>query len=215
MEPVLRPSTEEGSQPFYYESDKAGTTRQDIEVTNVARVSRITRTGRIYVPPKLEKVPNKDKGKRKVNFQVNEEVEADLDEPQHNPEEITEEEACEFLRFIKQSEYKVVDQLNRTPARISMLSLLMSSEAHRNVLMKVLNQAHVSCDISTDKLGGIINNIVAFYPEEFSSFKGRPKKTPEKNNKKVREREENNTQNGIKASALSLPSVSQSKGRRV
>ncbi|KAF1890986.1 hypothetical protein Lal_00001119 [Lupinus albus] len=93
--------------------------------------------------------------------QVNEEVEACLDEPQHKPEEITEEEAYEFLRFIKQSEYKVVDQLNRTPARISILSLLMSSEAHRNVLMKVLNQAHASCDISTDKLGGIINNIIA------------------------------------------------------
>ncbi|CAL0318658.1 unnamed protein product [Lupinus luteus] len=37
----------------------------------------------------------------------------------------------------------------------------MSYEAHRNVLLKVLNQAHVSHDITTDKLGGIVNNIVA------------------------------------------------------
>ncbi|XP_019459961.1 PREDICTED: uncharacterized protein LOC109359723 [Lupinus angustifolius] len=37
----------------------------------------------------------------------------------------------------------------------------MSSEARMNVLLKVLNQAHVSHDITTDKLGGIVNNIVA------------------------------------------------------
>ncbi|XP_019426907.1 PREDICTED: uncharacterized protein LOC109335214 [Lupinus angustifolius] len=61
----------------------------------------------------------------------------------------------------KQSEYKVVDQLSCTPSRISILALLIGSEAHRNVLLKGLNQAHVSHDITIDKLNGIINNIVA------------------------------------------------------
>ena len=43
---------------------------------------------------------------------------------------VTEEEACEFLKLIKQSEYSVVEQLKKLPARISLLSLLLNSEAH-------------------------------------------------------------------------------------
>ncbi|KAF1864558.1 hypothetical protein Lal_00043199 [Lupinus albus] len=43
----------------------------------------------------------------------------------------------------------------------------MNSEAHREVLFKVLNRAHVNHDISTDKLGGIINNIMI---DNFISF---------------------------------------------
>ena len=36
---------------------------------------------------------------------------------------VTEEEACEFLKLIRQSEYSVVEQLKKLPARISLLSL--------------------------------------------------------------------------------------------
>ena len=43
---------------------------------------------------------------------------------------ITEAEGSEFLKFIKHSEYNVVEQLHKTPARISLLSLLTSSEPH-------------------------------------------------------------------------------------
>ncbi|XP_019434188.1 PREDICTED: uncharacterized protein LOC109340879, partial [Lupinus angustifolius] len=132
-------------------------------VTNIAGNSRITRTGRIYVPPEVEKGPSGTaKGKEKVLEHIEEDIEVAL------PEGVSNDEACEFLKFIKQSEYRVVDQLNKTPARISLLSLLMSSEAHRNVLLKVLNQAHVSHDITTDKLGGIVNNIVA---DNYISFR--------------------------------------------
>ena len=38
------------------------------------------------------------------------------------------EEANEFLWIIQQSEFRVVEQLNKTPARVSLLELLMSSE---------------------------------------------------------------------------------------
>ncbi|KAF1855440.1 hypothetical protein Lal_00031904 [Lupinus albus] len=62
--------------------------------------------------------------------------------PEKMEREVSEEEACEFLRFIKQSEYQVIDQLSRTPAKVSLLSLLMNLEAHREVLFKVLNRAH-------------------------------------------------------------------------
>ncbi|XP_019434187.1 PREDICTED: uncharacterized protein LOC109340878 [Lupinus angustifolius] len=61
MEPVI---TGEGS-PFPYESDKAvpwiykeEPTMSPSMVTNIAGNSRITRTGRIYVPPEVEKGPS-------------------------------------------------------------------------------------------------------------------------------------------------------------
>jgi len=57
--------------------------------------------------------------------------------------EVSDKEACEFLKFIQQSEYKVVDQLNCILARISLLELLMHSKTHRKLLMKILSGAHV------------------------------------------------------------------------
>ena len=71
------------------------------------------------------------------------------------------EEAGEFFRIIQQSEFKVIEQLNKTPARVYLLELLMSSEPHRALLVKVLNEAHVAQDISVEGFGGIINNITA------------------------------------------------------
>src|ERR1044072_6293226 len=74
---------------------------------------------------------------------------------------LSSDEASEFLKFIKQSEYVVVDQLNRIPAKISLLALLLNSDSHRNALLKVLNEAHVTQDITVDKFEGIVNNITA------------------------------------------------------
>ncbi|XP_052485151.1 uncharacterized protein LOC128040441 [Gossypium raimondii] len=67
-------------------------------------------------------------------------------------EPIKEEEAREFLKFIKHSEYSVVEQLHKQPARISVLALLLNSEGHRNALLKVLNETYVADDISVNKL---------------------------------------------------------------
>lgn len=53
-------------------------------------------------------------------------------------------EIKEFLRIIKNSEFCVVEQLNKMPAQISILGLLIASEAHRNALLKILNEAHVA-----------------------------------------------------------------------
>ena len=69
------------------------------------------------------------------------------------------EEANKFLRIIQQSEFKVIEQLNKTPAKVSLLELLMSSEPHRALLVKVLNEDHVAQDISVEDFEGIINNI--------------------------------------------------------
>jgi len=63
---------------------------------------------------------------------------------------VSNEEASKFLKFIRQSGYQLIDQLNHTPARVSLLSLLMNSESHRKLLMRILNEAHVSHDITLD-----------------------------------------------------------------
>ena len=60
------------------------------------------------------------------------------------------EEAEELLRLIRNSYYKVVDQLNQTPSKISILSLLLSSEPHRRAMLKILNEAHVTNDITVN-----------------------------------------------------------------
>jgi len=72
---------------------------------------------------------------------------------------ISVEEAIEFLRIIQQSEFKVIEQLNKTPARISLLGLLMNFKPHRTILVKILNEAQVAQDIFVEGFRGIINNI--------------------------------------------------------
>ena len=47
----------------------------------------------------------------------------------------------------------------QTPSKISMLSLLLNSDAHREALMRVLDQAFVDHDVTTDQFGGIVANI--------------------------------------------------------
>ncbi|XP_052485093.1 uncharacterized protein LOC105779112 [Gossypium raimondii] len=74
---------------------------------------------------------------------------------------VTKNEAREFLKFLKHSEYSVVKQLHKQPARISVLELLISSEIHRNALIKVLNETYVAHDISVNKLDRLVNNISA------------------------------------------------------
>ncbi|KAA3473943.1 RNA-directed DNA polymerase (Reverse transcriptase), Ribonuclease H [Gossypium australe] len=80
---------------------------------------------------------------------------------------VREQEAKEFLKFLKHNEYSVVEQLRKQPARISVLALLLSSEVHREALMKVLNETYVTKDISVNKLDRLVSNISA---DNFISF---------------------------------------------
>ncbi len=49
---------------------------------------------------------------------------------------------------MKQSEYNVIEQLKKTPARISLLSLILSLDVHRQALQKILDQAFVTPNIT-------------------------------------------------------------------
>ncbi|XP_061979625.1 uncharacterized protein LOC133700079 [Populus nigra] len=86
-------------------------------------VSGLTRSGRCFTLEELRK----EKGKEVVDLGK----ELEVNKP------VTEEESNEFLKLIKHSEYCIVDQLKKTPARISLMSLILSSEPHRNALQKL------------------------------------------------------------------------------
>ncbi|KAA3481559.1 hypothetical protein EPI10_021918 [Gossypium australe] len=77
------------------------------------------------------------------------------------------EDVKEFLKFLKHSEYSVVEQLRKQSFCISVLALLLSSEVHREALMKVLNETYVTTDISDNKLNRLVSNISA---DNFISF---------------------------------------------
>ncbi|GAU10540.1 hypothetical protein TSUD_419480 [Trifolium subterraneum] len=78
------------------------------------------------------------------------------------------EDSDEVLKMIKRSEYKIVDQLLQTPSKISILSLLMNSDAHRDALMKVLDQAYVDHDVTLGQFGSIVGNVTACNNLSFS-----------------------------------------------
>ncbi|XP_052881220.1 uncharacterized protein LOC128289414 [Gossypium arboreum] len=65
------------------------------------------------------------------------------------------------VRVEPENEYSVVEQLRKQPTRISVLDLLLSSEVHREALMKVLNETYVTKDISVNKLERLVSNISA------------------------------------------------------
>eukprot|EP00258_Populus_trichocarpa_P030959 XP_024446978.1 uncharacterized protein LOC112325244 [Populus trichocarpa] len=110
-------------------------------------ISGLTRSGRCFTPEELRKA----KGKEVVG----------LDKALEVNKPITEEESNEFLKLIKHSEYCIVDQLKKTPARISLMSLILSSEPHRNALQKVLNEAYVPQDIEHKTMEHLVGRIHA------------------------------------------------------
>jgi hypothetical protein len=128
---------------------------------NIAEVSRVTRSGRVF--PAVSQKKNDASTSQPVQVEppivnpgldaANETISSDFDG---------------VLKLIKKSEYKVIDQLLHTPSKISILSLLLNSEVHREALMKVLDQAFVNHDVTIDQFGGIVGNITACNNLSFS-----------------------------------------------
>ncbi|XP_070036780.1 uncharacterized protein [Nicotiana tomentosiformis] len=90
-------------------------------------VQGMIRTGRIYTPEYLGGISKEAASKPPV-------IETGPDD---------------LWRKVQVREYSVVDHLNKTPAQISILSLLQNSEKHRNAVMKVLNEAYVPNNITS------------------------------------------------------------------
>jgi len=132
----------------------------------------VTYSGRVFIAPDPSVQPTNAKGKAKVVAEETNEASPTLDEDvlarrfaekggDFDGKKVSMEEANEFLQIIQQSEFKVIKQLTKTPARVSLLELLMNSEPQQVLLVKVLNEAHMAQDIFVEGFEGIISNITA------------------------------------------------------
>ncbi|KAJ9182555.1 hypothetical protein P3X46_006539 [Hevea brasiliensis] len=130
------------------------------------KVEFITRSGRCYGNEEREKKKGKVKmGESSRNTEEEVEKAGEVDPAEHKEEEEL------LLQIMKQSEYDVVEQLRKTPAQISLLSLILSSEVHRQALQRILDQAFVNPDITPGQFEKIVEQIqassfVAFSEEE-------------------------------------------------
>ncbi|RDX89641.1 hypothetical protein CR513_28605, partial [Mucuna pruriens] len=124
------------------------------EITNIAGARGMTWSRRIFA---LEALRSKDLAPTKKERIV---------EPPKRM--VTDEEAHEFFKIIQHSEYEMLDQLHKTPVWISLLSLLINSKSHWELLLKILNKAHVPQHITPAKFEGIINNITTSCHLSFS-----------------------------------------------
>lgn len=155
------PSSSQKAVPYRYNATMVQDGKEvpiPTAVSNIADSSRVLRSGRIFptvVPPVKANIPTavvQDKEKEKVVEQPA--VETSKDD--------------EVLKLIKRSEYRIVDQLLQTPSKISIMNLLMNSDAHREALMKVLGQAYVEQDVTVGQFGSIIGNVTACNNLSFS-----------------------------------------------
>uniref|UniRef100_A0A2N9FJ75 Uncharacterized protein n=1 Tax=Fagus sylvatica TaxID=28930 RepID=A0A2N9FJ75_FAGSY len=127
-------------------------TEEEVVGNLTSGLGGITRSGRCYTPEELEK-RRKEAGKA-------------VEDPAKT--KAAEEEAADFLRIIKSSEYSIVKQLSKMPSHISVLSLLLASESHRKALLKVLNEAYVPEDITGPSFENMVTSILVTNQLTFS-----------------------------------------------
>ncbi|XP_040940131.1 uncharacterized protein [Gossypium hirsutum] len=150
--PVSFPYKDNKRVPWNYNCNVTMPEKEDIASASkkVRDQGSYTRNGKRYDVEGVRVEPAKAKA-----FDKEKRAEVLVNEP------VKEEEAKEFLKFLKHSEYSVVEQLRKQPARISVLALLLRSEVHREALMKVFNETCVINDISVNKLDRLVSNINA------------------------------------------------------
>ncbi|XP_071940869.1 uncharacterized protein [Coffea arabica] len=105
-------------------------------------VSVVTRSGRTVSP-----------------FETTIPIQAKNSEPPIKPT-ITEKEAVDFLKRLQRSEYNIIEKLSKSPAQITMLDLLFSSDVHRDALIDVLTKAQIPRDISVDNFSNVVGSVL-------------------------------------------------------
>ena len=75
--------------------------------------------------------------------------------------ETSKKEMDEILKIIKKSDYDVVEKLGQTPSKISMLALLLCSEAHAKAFIRFLKTAHVPQETSADQFQDCVASLTA------------------------------------------------------
>ncbi|KAI5400583.1 hypothetical protein KIW84_065462 [Lathyrus oleraceus] len=128
-------------------------------VVSIVDVTKVTRIGRVF-----GSVFPKDKGEtivvKKVEVPSIDPVGCSKDKSGESSN-LKANDDDEVLRLIKRSEFNVVEQLLQTLSKISVLSLLMNFEAHREALQRVLEQAFVEHDVTVDQFDHIVANITS------------------------------------------------------
>ncbi|PKI60747.1 hypothetical protein CRG98_018867 [Punica granatum] len=123
----------------------------------------ITRSGRVYQGSELA-----DKGKASAAA-----LSDNLRVASTPTKKVLEEEAEAFMKVIKVSEYKVVEQMGKSPAHISLLALLPSSKPHRDALLKVLTAAQVPKETAPKRIeetvSSIFSNQISFSEDKIPS----------------------------------------------
>ncbi|KAI5421371.1 hypothetical protein KIW84_044984 [Lathyrus oleraceus] len=135
-------------------------------VVNIADVSGLTRSGRVFSAPSKPQAST-DFVERPIGNAVSTPNPAFVVKPSSTlitptsvgPSGNMKEDCDEMLKLIKRSEYNVVDQLLQTPSKISVLSLLLNSEPHREALQEVLDVAYVDHDVTIEQFDSIVANI--------------------------------------------------------
>ncbi|GKV46606.1 hypothetical protein SLEP1_g53580 [Rubroshorea leprosula] len=116
-------------------------------------VSNMTCSGWCYVSPEVEESRRAALKSKDIRI---EEI------PEESPKKLmSENEVAEFLNILRKSEYSIIEQLNKTPAKIYVLELMLSSEVHLDAFLKVLKEAHVPKNIDTKKFGTVFGAILA------------------------------------------------------
>ncbi|PKI38851.1 hypothetical protein CRG98_040751 [Punica granatum] len=142
--------------PWNYEGGVANLEQQ-------MSVIGVTRLGRLYENPAAT-----NKGKAPATALEVTPLAAPI--PQ---KKVTEEEAEAFMKVIKASEYKIVEQMGKSPTHISLMALLLSSEPHREALLKVLTSAQVPKEIAPDMIEETVSSIfssnISFLDDELPS----------------------------------------------
>ncbi|XP_071917080.1 uncharacterized protein [Coffea arabica] len=98
-------------------------------------------------------------GKTVNPFETTTPIQANSSEPPLKPT-ITEKEAVDFLKRFQRSEYNIVEKLSKSPAQITMLDLLFSSDVHRDALIDVLTRAQIPRDISVDNFSNVVGSVL-------------------------------------------------------
>ncbi|KAI5438373.1 hypothetical protein KIW84_024207 [Lathyrus oleraceus] len=131
-------------------------TNSFVSITDVTKLTRNSRVFGSVFPKNMEDVSVN----KKVDIPVVESVSAPRCQSGESSG-LKPNDDDEVLRLIKNSEFNMVEWLLQTPSKISVLSLLMNSEAHREALQKFLEQAYVEHDVTVDQLDHIVANITS------------------------------------------------------
>ncbi|XP_075100624.1 uncharacterized protein LOC142176552 [Nicotiana tabacum] len=81
-----------------------------------------------------------------------------------------------FFKKMKMADYEIIDQLRKSPAQVSLLSLLMNSTEHQKVLTKTLNEAYVPIETTVERLERMAEKFFAVNQISFSKNDLPPKR---------------------------------------